>query len=155
MKRTLLIFLTILFPLGRGCALGASAPVYLQNNLIASAPASTIPTAPSPVQPQLVDFTSCSKFFPTDSQKLFYLTLASANANRFSMDEIQSKSGYIVFSVGSRQFLASVISVDSKNSMLKITPCNNNYYFPIGIVQNFFKYIDLNIKVPIEKLINT
>jgi len=106
-----------------------------------------------PVQPQPVDFGHCSSFFKLDSPRLFYLTLASVNANRFKIDEIQSKSGYVLFTVAQRQFLASVISIDSKTSMLKITPCNNVYYFPIGIVQNMFKYIELNINTPIEKLV--
>lgn len=119
----------------------------------------TLPmTAPAPAQitpssqPQPVDFSSCNKFFKLDSQKLFYLTLAAANANRFTINEIQSKSGYVLFSVGQKQFLAKVINVDAKNSMLKITPSNNVYFFPVGIVQNMFKYIELNANTPVEKL---
>lgn len=87
-----------------------------------------------------------------DSQKLFYLTLASANANRFEIKEIQSKSGYILFTAAQKPFLASVIKVDSKTSMLKVTPCNNIYFFPGGIVQNMFKYIELNFNTSVEKL---
>lgn len=99
-----------------------------------------------------VSFENCSKTFKLDSQRLFYLTLASVNANRFSIDEIQSKSGYVVFTAAKQQFLASVITIDSQRSMLKITPCNNIYYFSIGIVQNIFKYIELNMQTPIENL---
>lgn len=99
-----------------------------------------------------VSFENCSKTFNLDSQRLFYLTLASVNANRFKIDEIQSKSGYVVFTAAKQQFLASVITVDSHRSMLKITPCNNIYYFSIGIVQNIFKYIELNMQTPIENL---
>ncbi len=102
--------------------------------------------------PQSIDFNICNKAFKIDTQKLFYLTLASVNANKFHIDEIKSKSGYILFSVAERQYLASVIQIDSKNSMLKITPCNNVYYFPSGIVQNMFKYIELNANLPIQKL---
>lgn len=109
--------------------------------------------APAPVQPQPVDFANCNKFFKFDSQKLFYLTLAAVNANRFSINEIQSKSGYVLFSVGQKQFLAKVIHIDAKNSMLKITPTNNTYFFPIGIVQNMFKYIELNANTTVEKLV--
>lgn len=125
---------------GRSCAEGATAPAK---------PPSPVP---SPVQPQSVDFGNCFRYFRMDSQKLFYLTLASVNANRFRIDEIQSKSGYVLFSVAQKQFLASIITIDSKNSMLKITPCNNIYYFPAGIVQNMFKYIELNFNTPVEKL---
>lgn len=134
------VLFSILLAFWHSCAFGAIAPIP---------PA--IPQA-SPIQPQSVDFTNCNKFFKMDSQKLFYLTLASINANRFKIDEIQSKSGYVLFSVAQKQFLASVITIDSKNSMLKITPCNNLYFFPIGIVQNMFKYIELNANTIVEKL---
>jgi hypothetical protein len=106
-----------------------------------------------PVQPLEVEIENCNKIFKTDCKKLFFLTLSSINANRFTIDEIQSKTGYIIFSVGQRQFLAIVITINAQNSLLKITPCNNDYNFPIGIVQNMFKYIELNILLPVEKLI--
>jgi len=122
-------------------------PVYVATKPQLQGQVAAVP----PVQPQPVDFGRCSSFFKLDSQKLFYLTLASTNANRFKIDEIQSKSGYVLFTVAQRQFLASVISIDSQNSMLKITPCNNIYYFPLGVVQNMFKYIELNLNTPIEK----
>jgi len=108
--------------------------------------------APPAIVPQPVNFAVCNKFFKIDSEKLLYLTLAGINANRFSIDEIQSKSGYIIFTAAQRQYLASVIKVDAKNSMLKITPCDNFYYFPVGIVQNMFKYVELNVNTPIENL---
>lgn len=122
----------------------------ITTNVIKTAPQPV--TTAQPTQPQPVDFGLCSKFFKLDSNKLFYLTLASVNANRFEIKEIQSKSGYILFTVAQRPFLASVIKVDSKTSMLKITPCNNIYFFPVGIVQNMFKYIELNVDTPVEKL---
>ncbi|MFA7658917.1 MAG: hypothetical protein WCY19_05745 [Candidatus Gastranaerophilaceae bacterium] len=137
---------------------GSAAPVSCANNYnypplkTTLPPISQISSPPPPVAPQPVDFGNCNKFFKMDSRKLFYLTLAGANANRFRIDEIQSKSAYVLFTVAQRQFLASVITIDSQNSMLKITPCNNIYYFPAGIVQNMFKYIELNTNTPIEKL---
>ncbi|HNW25883.1 MAG TPA: hypothetical protein PLG15_03145 [Candidatus Gastranaerophilaceae bacterium] len=143
---TVRVLILLLFTpfLGRACALGASAPVVLQaQQTLAAAQA---------VQPQAVDFGLCRKIFKIDAQKLFYLTLAAVNANRFTIDEIQSKSGYILFSVAKKQFLANVISVNAENSMLKITPCDNIYFFPVGIVQNMFKYVELNLNTPIEKL---
>ncbi|MBP7212381.1 hypothetical protein KBA27_06050 [bacterium] len=102
-------------------------------------------------RPQYVAYNYCNKIFKMDSQRLFYLTLASISANRFTIDEIQSRSGYVLFTVKDMHFLASVINVDSKRSMLKITPTDSNYYFPIGIVQNCFKYIELNQYTPVER----
>lgn len=144
MKRSFFFCLIVLCLLGRGCAEGATAPQQIE--------AKPISAIASSVQPQPVTFDSCFKFFKFNSQKLFYLTLASINANHFKIEEIQSKSGYVIFSVSQKKFLASVINVDGKNSGLKVTPCNNLYVFPVGIVQNMFKYIELNSNSPIENL---
>lgn len=103
-------------------------------------------------QPQQVDFGACNKRFRLDGQKLFYLTLAGISANHFEIQEIQSKSGYVLFCANQKQFLASVIPIDSKTSLLKITPCSNIYNFSIGIVQNMFRYIELNAGTPIDVL---
>lgn len=163
MKKQILIILLILcFPSFYSCesAFGASNKsaaftkgieldeMYppLKTTLPSAAP------APPPVVPQPVNFGNCNKFFKLDNENLFYLTLAAINANRFNIDEIQSTSGYVLFTAAKRQYLASIIKVDSKNSMLRITPCDNFYYFPVGIVQNMFKYIELNVKTPIENL---
>lgn len=111
------------------------------------------PTAPpAQIQPQPIDFSLCNKSFKLDTQTLFYLTLAGVNANRFEINEFQSKNGLIVFTVAKKQYLASVVMISPKTSMLKITPCDNVYIFPVGIVQNMFKYIELNLNTPIEKL---
>ena len=94
---------------------------------------------------QNVQFENCTKVFNTDNVSLFYLTIAAINANRFTIDEIQSKSGYILFTAVNKQFLASVSNVNTNQGLLKITPADNNYYFQLGIVLNIFKYIELNL----------
>lgn len=104
----------------------------------------TVMTVQSLITPQNVAYDYCNKIFNIDKERLFYLTIASINANKFKIDEIQSKSGYILFSAAGKQFLANVAELDSKRSILKITPANNIYYFPLGIVVNLFKYIELN-----------
>ena len=102
--------------------------------------------------PQTVSYDNCTKTYYIPSEKLFYLTLASISANRFEIKEMQSKTGYILFRAANRDFLATVVYYSLSKSMLKITPANNNYYFPPGIVSNIFKYIDLNIDKPIESI---
>ena len=144
-KRIFFFTFLVLCFLGRCCAVGAATPTPAKIATVQSA-------TTSPVQPQPVDFGVCNKFFKLDNQKLFYLTLAGMNANRFKIDEIQSRSGYILFTIAQRQYLASIINIDSQNSMLKIIPCNNIYYFPVGVVQNMFKYIELNINTPVQNI---
>lgn len=108
------------------------------------AAAETVMTVQSLVTPQNVDFEYCNKIFNINVERLFYLTIASINANKFKIDEIQSKSGYILFTAADKQFLANVASLDDKRAILKVTPADNIYHFPLGVVVNLFKYIELN-----------
>lgn len=98
------------------------------------------------VTPQTVSSDICSKLYSTSTEKLFYLTISAINANNFRVDEIQSKTGYILFTAVNRQFLATIVKFNSSKAMIKITPVNNIYYFQPGIVLNMFKYIDLNVQ---------
>lgn len=95
---------------------------------------------------QNVQFEQCTKVFNTDNASLFYLTIAAINANRFDIEEIQSKSGYIIFTAVNKQFVANISNVNTNQGMVKITPADGSYYFQPGICSNIFKYIDLNIK---------
>jgi len=94
---------------------------------------------------QNVPFENCTKVFNTDNTSLFYLTIAAINANRFEITEIQSNSGYIIFTAVNKQFLATILNVNKTQSLLKITPVNGAYYFQPGICSNIFKYVELNI----------
>ena len=80
---------------------------------------------------QNVQFENCTKVFNADNVSLFYLTIAAINANRFTIDEMQSKSGYILFTAVNKQFLASISNVNTNQGLLKITPADNNYYFQL------------------------
>lgn len=104
------------------------------------------------VTPQNVPFEHCTRIYPMKPEKLFYMTIASINANRFEPLEMQSKTGYILFNAVNKEFLASIINVDNANSMLKITPTNNNYYFAPGIVSNIYKYIDMYGATPLTEV---
>lgn len=104
------------------------------------------------ITPQNVSFDDCTKTYNMNCERLFYLTLAAINANRFEIKEMQTKTGYILFSAVNKDFLASIISVDKGRSMLKITPANNNYYFAPGIVLNIYKYIDVNLSEHLQNI---
>ena len=93
---------------------------------------------------QNIQYEDCTKMYNTDKKNLFYLSLGAINANRFKIEEIQTNNGYIIFSTGKNKYLATVSEIDKDNSILKITPCNNLYYFQPGIISNIYKYIDLN-----------
>lgn len=115
----------------------------------AEQPAVNTITTPITV-PQNISFENCTKLFAVNKEKLFYLTLASISANRFQIEEMQTSNGYLIFSVNKNKYLATIASVDNSNSILKITPCNNVYNFPPGILINTFKYIELNLNTEIK-----
>ena len=137
MERAIKFLFTFLF-----VSVLTAVPPYADESL----PVSTL------ITPQNVEFKTCTRTYILPAEKLFYMAIASVNANKFQIEEIQSKTGYILFTAVNKQYLASIVSVDSTHSMLKITPTNNNYFFPPGVVLNFFKYIDLYGSTPLVTL---
>lgn len=107
-------------------------------------------TALPVTQPQNIAFETCSRMFAINKEKLFYLTLSAITANKFSIDEIQSNNGYIIFSGANNKYLATIAGIDADNAILRITPCNNIYFFPPGILLGMFKYIELNLNTEIR-----
>lgn len=107
-------------------------------------------SSPSLTTPQNISFETCTKMFAINKEKLFYLTLGAVSANKFTVEEIQTANGYMIFTAANNKYLATIASIDSLNSILKITPCNDIYYFQPGIVMNMFKYIDLNLNIEIK-----
>ena len=101
---------------------------------------------------QNVSYETCTKVFNTNCVSLLYLAISAINANRFTIDEIQSKSGYILFTAVNKQFLAMVSNVNTNQAMLRITPADDNYYFQPGIALNIFKYIELNLNTPLQTI---
>lgn len=104
------------------------------------------------ISPQNIKYDDCTKVYNIDNITLFYQTIASINANRFKIDEIQSRSGYILFTAVGKKFLATVSNVNTNQAMLKITPTDGNYYFQPGIIQNIFKFIDINKGKRVENI---
>ncbi len=101
---------------------------------------------------QNVPYETCTKVFNTDNVTLYHLTIAAINANRFNIDEIQSKHGYILFTAVNKQFIAMIANVNTNQGMIRITPADGNYFFQPGIVLNIFKYIELNEKKKPESI---
>ncbi len=126
---------------------------FLPLSALAEEPAAPAqPLALELVTPQNIDFSKCVQTFNFPVEKLFYMSILSLNANRFEIEELQSKMGYILFKAAGKPFLMSVIKVDSEHSMLKITPADNVYYFPYGVVYNIYKYIEMNADEKLQAL---
>ena len=48
------------------------------------------------------------------------------------------------------KYLATIAGIDADNSILKITPCNDIYFFPPGVLLGMYKYIELNLNTEIR-----
>ncbi|MBQ3310748.1 hypothetical protein IJG72_01590 [bacterium] len=125
-----------------------AAPIELETN---TTPYITVKND-SLSAPQNISFDKCTKKYMIPVESLFYHALAGINANKFTIDEIQSKNGYIVFTAANKKFLASVNRVDATSTILKITPTDGIYFFPVGVISNLFKYIDVNKDAKIEQI---
>ena len=101
-------------------------------------------------QPQNIAFEDCTKMFGVNKEKLFYLTLGAVTANRFAIEEIQTSNGYIIFTAANNKYLATIAGIDGNNSILKITPCNDIYFFPPGVILGMFKYVGMNVNTEIK-----
>ena len=127
------------------CFLSLST-VFADTTVSVTQPVTTLPIT----QPQNIAFENCTKMFAVNKERLFYLTLSAVTANKFSIDEIQSNNGYIIFSAANNKFLATIAGIDADNSILKITPCNDIYFFPPGVFLGMYKYIEMNLNTEIR-----
>lgn len=132
LKRVLIIIICLSF-----------MPLSFAEGEISSAEASTYTY-------QNILYENCTKIYNTDKENLYYLAIGAVNSNKYKLEEIQSENGYIIFSTGKNKYLLTISGIDSSNSVLKITPCNNLYYFQPSIINNIFKYVESNIIVAVE-----
>ena len=105
-------------------------------------------TIKSPVS--VVDY---SKTYKTSSENLLYLFLSALNENNYDIEEIQFKTGSVLFRAYSKEFIASIATQDNLNSFIKITPTDNNYNFAPILIQKLHKYIELNNNIKYKKVI--
>ena len=103
MERTIKLFFITVLMLVMG-----SVAVFAEDGM----PLSTL------VTPQSIDYNICTRNYILTPEKLFYMALASINANRFTIDEMQSKTGYILFTAVNKQYLASVVGLPRCNTLL-------------------------------------
>lgn len=129
MRRKYLIFLLLLF-------------LTLSVNNLAYSDSPTIPN--NPVSPY-VNYNDCIKNYKIDEESLFYLTLSAISNAKYKILEVQTRSGYILFSAYGKEFLAQVVKVTTNLSELKITPQNNSYLFDYNLIYRIFNDINMNL----------
>ena len=92
-----------------------------------------------------VNYNDCIRNYKIDEESLFYLTLSAVSNAKYKILEIQTRSGYILFSAYGREFLAQVVKVTTNVSELKITPQNNSYLFDYNLIYRIFNDIYINL----------
>lgn len=98
------------------------------------------------------NYRDCIRLYKLPPEKLFYLAVSSINFNKYETLEMQSRNGYIIFEAEGKEFLLNIMKKDKYFTFLKISPCDNNYYFSQMIPQKIFRYVDVNFNVEAKEL---
>ena len=95
----------------------------------------------------------CYKIYPQDADNLFMASLNVLNSsNKFEIVEIQTKNGYILFSINSKYYLLTVTRRFKNQSEVKILPQNSDYSQGSTIAVSVFNLLDEEIKKPMEQI---
>ena len=94
-----------------------------------------------------------AKTYKTTSENLLYLLLSAINEHNYSIEEIQFRTGSVLFKAYTKEFIASVSSKDGYNSFIKIIPADNNYNFSPALLEKLHSYIELNNETIFQKIL--
>ena len=100
--------------------------------------------------PTTVEF---AKTYKTTSENLLYLLLSAINAQNYSIEEIQFRTGSVLFKAYTKEFIASVSAQDGYNSFIKIIPADNNYNFSPVLLEKLHNYIEINNNINFQKVL--
>lgn len=104
--------------------------------------------------PNRTDISQCTDTFSVNPEQLFYLTIGVLNKMNFNVEEVQSKTGTVLFKTpNSKEFLITISNKDLQNAFIKILPTDNNYAFSPVIVQNILSHIKANLSLQPVNLI--
>lgn len=137
MKKTTLIILLCL------CFFNISSPCFCEDILEATYAQNAA---------EYTNYKNCIRLYKLPYEKLYYLALSSIPASKFEIVEMQSRNGYIIFQTDNREFLLSIFKKDKNYTFIRLTPCDNNYYFSPSIVTKIFNYIDIHFNEEVKQL---
>ncbi len=93
----------------------------------------------------------CYKIYPKDADSLFMSAIAALGENnQYTISEIQSKNGYILFLHGSKYYLLTLTKRYQNQTEIKILPQNSEFSEGDSVAQSIFNLIDLKLKTPME-----
>lgn len=99
------------------------------------------------------NFSQCIKTYPLSTESLLYMCLSALSINNYRIEEIQFKTGTVIFTANSKEYILITARKDIKNSFIKILPSDNNYNFPPITINRIYNYIDQNYGLGIQNII--
>ena len=94
-----------------------------------------------------------AKSYKTSSENLLYLLLSAINEHNYLIEEIQFKTGSVLFKAYTKEFIASVSTKDGFNSFIKIVPADNNHNFSPMLLEKLHSYIEMNNSISFQKVL--
>ncbi len=107
----------------------------------------------TPAPPPYTNFTDCLRIYQLPMENLLYVCLSAITDNNYQVEEIQFKTGTIVFTAYSKEFILITANKDYKNSFVKILPSDNNYNFSTSTINRIFNYIETNSGLGVQNII--
>ncbi len=96
---------------------------------------------------------SCEKNFGLNADELYLLTLSILNGTgQFMVEEIQSKNGYILFSINEQKYIAQISKINSLSSNIKILSATSDYTKGTNVQKMVFDALNLNIKNTLKQV---
>ncbi len=99
------------------------------------------------------DLEECYKLYGVDADTLFINAVAALNsADEYTIYEIQSKNGYILFLSAGMYYLLTVTKRYQNQTEVKILPQNSDYSLGSVVASDIFNLISAKLKTPIVQV---
>ena len=85
-----------------------------------------------------------SKNFGVSADNMYLTSLSVLNSLNYEIIEIQSKSGYILFRTGAKDYIMTVTALSPVTSNNKILPANSVYSTGTAVQKTIFEQLELN-----------
>lgn len=85
-----------------------------------------------------------SKNFGVSADNMYLTSLSVLNNLDCEIIEMQSKSGYILFRTGAKDYIMTVTSLSPVTSNIKILPTNSVYSTGTTVQKTIFEQLELN-----------
>jgi len=85
-----------------------------------------------------------SKNFGVSADNMYLTSLSVLNSLNYEIIEMQSKSGYILFRTGAKDYIMTVTALTPVTSNIKILPANSVYSTGTAVQKTIFNELELN-----------